>query len=138
MAKRFILSGLAVMAAWMAGDFVIHGVILGPTYAATPHLWRPQAEMQGLFYLLVISVAVVAFAFCGMYAGWGGAKGLGSGLKFGGLFGLAMGTSMALGSYASTPIPASLAATWFAGTLVEGLVAGAIVGAIIRPTGGKT
>jgi len=42
--KKAILSILAVFIAWSAMDFVIHGVILRSSYAATVSLWRPMSE----------------------------------------------------------------------------------------------
>ena len=44
MIRRVALASLAVFAAWAVLDFVIHGLLLGSTYAGQPELFRPQAE----------------------------------------------------------------------------------------------
>ena len=43
--KRTLLAVLAVFVMWSVLDFVIHGLILGSIYMATPHLWRPMHEV---------------------------------------------------------------------------------------------
>ena len=44
--KKVILAILAVFIAWSVMDFLIHGVILHASYAATASLWRPMSEMK--------------------------------------------------------------------------------------------
>jgi hypothetical protein len=44
--RQVSLVGIAVFLAWFLMDFVIHGVILASSYAATPSLWRPMHEMK--------------------------------------------------------------------------------------------
>ncbi len=46
MVKRIFLGTIAVFAAWSVLSLVMHGLILGPSYAATAHLWRPPEEMN--------------------------------------------------------------------------------------------
>jgi len=59
--KKIALSTIAVFAAWSVIDFIIHGMILSSSYAATASLWRPMAEMKmGVMYLAVF---ISAFAF---------------------------------------------------------------------------
>lgn len=44
--KKTILAILAVFIAWSVMDFVIHGVNLRSSYAASTSLWRPLGEMK--------------------------------------------------------------------------------------------
>ena len=124
--KKIILSVLAVFVAWSVMDFVIHGVILGPSYAATASLWRPMGEMRmGLMYFTVL---IAALAFVLIYSLFFARKGLATVLKYGLLFGLATGVPMGYGSYSVMPIPHWMAFTWCFGSVVEALVGGVIVG----------
>ena len=133
MLKRTILAVVVTFIAWSILDFVIHGVLLQPTYEATASLWRPMDEMNmPLMYL--VTLAYMA-CFVALYAVFVGEKSISTGIKFGALFGLATGISMGFGSYSYIPIPLSLASSWFAGTLVQSIVAGGLVGAIIKPEG---
>ena len=64
--KKIALSTIAVFAAWSVIDFIIHGMILSSSYAATASLWRPMAEMKmGVMYLAVF---ISAFAFVMIFA----------------------------------------------------------------------
>lgn len=128
---RTLLATLATAIAWFAMDFLLHGVWLQPTYAATAHLWRPMDAMN--MPLMNLVTLVVAAAFVTTYALLVQPKSLGAGIRLGLLLGLAAGISMGFGSYAYMPIPLSLAWGWSLGTLAEYLVAGAIVGAIVKP-----
>lgn len=128
--KKMILSGLAVFVAWSVMDFVIHGVILGPSYAATASLWRPMGEMK--MALMYVTVLIAALAFVLIYFLFFSRRGISTGLQYGVFFGLATGVPMGYGSYAVMPIPYSMAFAWCFGSVVEAVVGGLIVGWIIR------
>ena len=62
MVKKTILSILAVFIAWSVMDYVIHGVILRSSYAATASLWRPMGEMKtSLMYFSVMIASIHSF-----------------------------------------------------------------------------
>lgn len=128
--KRTILAVVAVYVAWSAMDFVIHGVILRSTYAATASLWRPMAEMKTL--LLHVTALIGALTFVLIYGLFISRKGISTGVGYGLLFGLGTGVSMGYGSYSVMPIPYHMALTWFLGTTAEAVVGGLILGSIIR------
>ncbi|HWU37389.1 MAG TPA: hypothetical protein VN203_07025 [Candidatus Acidoferrum sp.] len=128
--KKIILSVLAVFVAWSVMDSVIHGVILGPSYAATASPWRPMAEMK--MALMYFTVLIAALAFVLIYSVFFARKGPSTGVKYGLLFGLATGVPMGYGSYSVMPIPYWMAFTWCFGSVVEAILGGVIVGWIIR------
>jgi hypothetical protein len=128
--KRFILSVIVVFLAWSVMDYIIHGVILQSSYAATASLWRPMAQMKmGVMY---VSVLIAAIAFVLIFSQFFSKKGVGMGLKYGLCFGIATGVSMGYGSYSVMPIPYHMAFTWFLGSVIEAAVGGMIAGAIIK------
>jgi hypothetical protein len=130
MSKRTILAIIAVFIPWSILDFLIHGLILRPTYEATANVWRPMDEMKmALMYFVTL---VFSICFVTIYGLMVGQKTLLSGIKFGILFGLATGITMGFGSYSYMPIPLSLAWSWFFGSWIEAITAGVIVGAIIK------
>lgn len=130
MIKRVLVAVIVVFVAWSAMDFVIHGVILRASYAATASLWRPTSEMKTS--VLYLSVFIAALAFVLIYSQFFSRKGIATGLQYGLLFGLGTGVSMGYGSYSVMPIPYHMALTWFLGTLVEAAIGGVILGAVIR------
>ena len=127
--KRVILSILAVFIAWAVMDFVIHGIILRASYAATASLWRPLAEMKTA--LTYFSVFITALTFVLIYSLFFSRKGISIGLKYGLLFGLSTGVPMGYGSYSVMPIPYFMAFVWCFGSIAEALVGGLIVGSIL-------
>jgi len=130
MRKRTVLAVVAVFIAWSIMDFILHGVLLRPTYEATANLWRPMDQMNmPLIYFVTL---VFSACFVLIYGFLVGQKSLLSGIKFGVLFGLATGTTMGFGSYSYMPIPLALAWSWFFGSWIEAIIAGAIVGAIVK------
>ncbi len=128
--KRVLVAVIAIFFAWSAMDFVIHGLILRSSYAATASLWRPMSEMKTS--VLYLSVFIAALTFAVIYFRFVSRKGVSTGLQYGLLFGLGTGVSMGYGSYSVMPIPYLMALTWFLGTLVEAVIGGVILGAITR------
>ena len=128
--KKVILSIIAVFIAWSVMDFLIHGVILRSSYAATASLWRPMSEMK--MSLMYFAVFIASLTFVLIYALFFARRGISMGLKYGLLFGLSAGVPMGYGSYSVMPIPYHMAFTWCFGSMVEALVGGLIVGSIIR------
>jgi hypothetical protein len=128
MTKKILLAGVAVFVAWEILDFVIHGLILQPTYATLPGLFRPQAEMKVV--LMAIVALIAAFAFAAAYGWFVNPKSAMTGLKYGLVVGFGGGVSMGYGSFSAMPIPYVMALGWFLGTWIEFAVAGLIVGAI--------
>lgn len=131
MGKRSIIAIVVIFIVWSVLDFIIHGILLKPTYDATAELWRPMPEMKmGLMYGVTLAYSI---CFVLIYTTLVSEKSLLSGLKLGGLIGFAAGISTGFGTYSYMPIPFSLALSWFFGILSQLLVAGTLAGAIIKP-----
>jgi hypothetical protein len=130
MVKKVLLAGIAVFIVWEALDFIIHGMLLAPVYAAQPQLWRPQGEMK--VGVLLVATLISALAFAAMYAYFVRPKALAAAVRFGLVWGVGVGVAMGYGTYAVLPIPYSMALTWFLGTVVQACVAGALVGLIVK------
>lgn len=130
MGKRIVIAAVVIFVVWAALDFVIHGVILGSAYAATPQLWRPMAEMK--LAVMYVATLIAALTFAGVYGWLIAPKSVAIGLRYGLLFGIGAGVAMGYGSYAVMPIPYEMALGWFLGTVVEAVVAGALAGLIIK------
>jgi hypothetical protein len=128
--KKTTISILAVFVVWSVMDFVIHGVILSSSYAATAALWRPMGEMKTS--LMHFTAFIASLTFVLIYSLLISQKGISTGLKYGVLFGLSVGVPMGYGSYSVLPIPYHMAFTWCFGSVVEAIVGGLIIGAIIR------
>ena len=132
MVKKILLGGIAIFVAWEVLDFLIHGVILGSTYATLGNMFRAQADMK--MGLMAVVVLIAALAFAAAYGWFVSPKSLATGVKYGLLVGFGGGVSMGYGSYAAMPVPYVMALAWFLGSWVEFTVAGLLAGLIIKPT----
>ena len=67
MNKKFLISWVVIFVVWMAGGFVVHGVLLGADYAILSNIMRPQAEQQDYFHWMVLAHIIMAGAFVWIY-----------------------------------------------------------------------
>jgi len=84
MNKRMLAAWLIVFIAWMVGSFVVHDTLLHDDYARLPNLFRPEAEAQEYFPLMILAHVIMAGAFVWIYSrGVEDAPWLPQGLRFG-------------------------------------------------------
>ena len=84
MDKKFLVAWLILFVAWMAGSFVVHGVLLGADYAKLAHLFRTEADSQAYFPFMLLAHVLLAGALVRIYARGVEAKPwVGQGLRFG-------------------------------------------------------
>src|SRR5688572_20256504 len=68
MDRRFFIAWAVVFVAWMAGSFVVHGVLLHGDYARLPGLFRTEAEAQRYFPFMILAHLLMAGAFVWIYS----------------------------------------------------------------------
>ncbi len=86
MDKKFLIGWPILFVAWMAGSFVVHGLLLNADYSALQgKLFRSQQESQPYFPLMLLAHVMLSGALVWIYArGREAAKPwLGQGLRFG-------------------------------------------------------
>jgi hypothetical protein len=64
---RFLIAWAVLFVLWMAGSFVVHGVLLGNEYARLANLFRPPAESQKYFPFMLLAHVILAGAFAWIY-----------------------------------------------------------------------
>ena len=67
MNKKFVISVVVVFVLMMGISFLVHGVILGPSYKALPGLFRTEADSAGYFPYMLLAHVFIAFAFVWIY-----------------------------------------------------------------------
>lgn len=65
---RFFIAWLVVFVVWMAGSFVVHGVLLQDDYARLSNLFRTEADAQGLFPLMLLAHVLLSGALVWIYS----------------------------------------------------------------------
>jgi hypothetical protein len=132
--KRWLLASLGTFAVIFILEMVIHGVLLEGIYKQTASVWRPQADIGRLMWLMWLGYLIFAPFFALIYIkGYEEGKGgVGQGIRYGVYMGFVLSASQSLGWYAVLPIPAILAFYWFVAGMVESVAAGITVGVIYR------
>ncbi len=112
MNRKFFIAWLVLFIAWMAGSFVVHGALLGPDYAKlTGTLFRPEADAQKYFPLMILAHVILAGAFVWIYARGVEAKPwLPQGMRFGIAIALLTIVPTYIIYYVVQPTPGELAA----------------------------
>jgi hypothetical protein len=84
MNRRFFIAWVVVFVAWMAGSFLVHGVLLHADYSQLPNLFRLEADAQRHFPLMILAHVIMAGAFVWIYTrGTENKPWLGQGLRYG-------------------------------------------------------
>ena len=68
MKGKFLLGWVVVFVVWMAGSFVVHGMILHDDYGQLPNLFRTEADSQQHFPLMILAHVIMAGAFVWIYS----------------------------------------------------------------------
>jgi hypothetical protein len=136
MDKKLFIAWLAVFIAWMAGSFIVHGVLLHADYARLPHLFRPEEEAQTYFPLMILAHALMAGAFVWIYSrGVEPRPWLGQGLRYGLAIALLTVLPMYIIYYVVQPMPGLHVVKQIGLDGILVLVLGAIAAATYRKAG---
>jgi hypothetical protein len=84
MNKKLIVAWIVLFVAWMMGSFVVHGVLLHSDYLQLTNLFRPEADQQKYFPLMILAHLILSGAFVWIYARGAEAKPwMAQGVRFG-------------------------------------------------------
>ncbi|HEY0422175.1 MAG TPA: hypothetical protein VGC82_02515 [Rhodopila sp.] len=84
MNKKFFIAWIVLFIVWMAGSFVVHGVLLHDDYARLSNLFRPEADAQRYFPWMIVAHVILSGALAWIYSrGAEATPWLPQGLRFG-------------------------------------------------------
>jgi hypothetical protein len=130
---RFFVAWLVIFIAWMAGSFAIHGAALHGDYEKVQGLFRPEAEAQRYFPLMLLAHVIMAGAFVWIYSRGVEAKPwLAQGLRFGVAVAALTAIPWYLIYYVVQPLPGALVAKQIVLDAILLLILGAIAAFIYR------
>lgn len=133
--KRWIQASIAVFVGLFILEFIVNAILLQDIYRKYASVWRSEAEMQSMMFLMWLGYAIFSVFFTLIYTkGYEPKKpGLQQGLRFGLYIGLAFAPMQSLVWYVVLPIPGILAFYWFLAGMVEFTAVGALAGLIYKP-----
>lgn len=132
MNKRFWMAFAACYVVGQVLGFLINGVLLAPSYAAQAHVWRPEAEMNSLMWVFMLTSLVAIFLFCWIFTKGYEGKGLAEGLRYGALVGTLISVPYAFDSYAVYPLPFTLSVKWLLTGMAYWIALGAVLALVYR------
>lgn len=135
MNKKFFIAWVVIFVAWMAGGFIVHGLLLHDDYMSLPRLFRPEAEAQRFLPLMILAHAIMAGAFVWIYSrGVEPKSWLPQGIRFGLAIALLAVVPIYMIYFVVQPMPSMTVVKQIVFDGIVVLVLGAIVAFIYRPT----
>ena len=131
--KTFWIGLIVVYIVIQALGYVIHEVMMGDTYEGLASIFRPDAEMMDMMWMMMVSSAVMMFMFCYIFTRGYEGKGTMEGVRFGALIGFLMAGPMSIDQHVIYPLPADVASIWLISGIVSFMIAGAVFAAIYKP-----
>lgn len=134
--KKFIISVVSVYVVFEILNFLIHGVLLSSTYMSDTlaGVFRPQAEMESLMWVMWITDIVWAFFFVFFFTKGYENKGIMEGVRYGIYIGFFVSFVYAYQAYAVYPITYSLAIQWLIYGFIESVILGVLVSIVYKPS----
>ena len=133
MNKKLIIAWIVIFVAWMCGSFVVHGVLLHDEYARLTNLFRPEADAQKYFPLMILAHVMLAGALVWIYSrGVEATPWLPQGLRFGLAIALLTIVPTYIIYYVVQPMPSALVIKQIAFDGILMLILGAIVAFVYR------
>jgi hypothetical protein len=111
MNKKLLIGFAVVFVLVFATDFVVNNYLMMSEYEATMTLWRRPEEMK--MAVIVIAQLFFAFFFTLIFSKGYEGKGVVEGIRYGVYVALMMMVPAAYMTYATMPVPYSLALKWF-------------------------
>ena len=130
---RALIGTLAVFVVWMAGSYLVHGVLQHADYAQFPNLYRTEAETQALMPILVTAHLLLAAAFTWIYARGTEAKAwIPQGLRYGAAVACLTAIPTYTITYVVQPLPRTLVMRQIGFDTLLLLVLGTVIAYIYR------
>ena len=132
--KRFILAAIAVFIIGQILDYLVHGVILSPTYESMEGVWR--ADMEDKMWIMQVTGILFALLFVYIFhffkkghfkTGWV------TGFCYGFLMGLIMMGVGMFNQYAIYDITLWLTWMWFIFGMIHMVILGIVTSLIYQP-----
>jgi hypothetical protein len=133
--KRYLLTCLVLFLVALAWNALVHLVLLRQVHETVRHLLRPDFEAKAWLTLFVTAGMICLFVWG--YSRFARGPSMGEGALWGLFFALVAGLLVDLNQYVLYPIPAWVAAVWWAGGLLEFTLYGVLVSRLFPPRGSQ-
>ena len=132
--KSCWIGWLAVLVVMQAYGYLIHEVGLSDTYQSLASVFRPEAEMMDMMWMMMVGSAFTLAVFCYIFTYGYQGKGIMEGVRYGFWMGLFLAIPSSVDAYVVYPLTGELAVIWFVTGVVGMMIAGAVFAAIYKPS----
>lgn len=131
--KTFWIGFVAVFLVWQALGYLIHEVMMAGTYEGLAGIFRPEAEMRDMMWMMMVSGIIQVFMFCYIFTMGYEGKGIMEGVRYGALIAFLMAGAISIEPHVIFPLPENVATIWLISGFVSFMLAGAVFAAIYKP-----
>jgi hypothetical protein len=129
--KKLLIAFIAIYVVGGVINFIIHGVLLDPTYQELAHLWRP--DMENYRWIQWVSPIFLSFFFVYIFAKGYEGRGIMEGIRFGLVIWAFLSIPSNYGQFMVYPLPYHLVLKWVLADLVVLVILGILAAAIYKP-----
>jgi ABC-type multidrug transport system permease subunit len=133
--KKLWLAFLLVFIAYFVTNMIIHVVILGDIYMRPEiqQAMRPDAEINKLFWVRIVTTLVFAFFFTYIFAKGYERKGLMEGARYGFIITLFYFFVTGFEQFVIYPLPYYVIWYWIIAGLIQAVIMGVVAALIYKP-----
>ena len=113
--------------------YLIHTVGLSDLYASVASIFRPEAEMMDMMWIMMVGSAFGTLVFCYIFTFGAEGKGVMEGVRYGALMGLFLSIPSSVDAYVIYPLTVEIAVIWFVTGVIGLMIAGAVFASIYKP-----
>ena len=133
MNKRLLIAWIVAFVVWMAGDFIVHGMLLHDDYAGLSNLFRAEADSQRYMPWMLLAHVVMAGALVWIFSrGVEATPWPGQGVRFGIAVALLTVVPSYIIYYVVQPMPGAVVAKQIVFETIVVVVVGVVTAAIVR------
>jgi hypothetical protein len=132
--KTFWIGWLVVFVVMQVYGYLVHEVGMSGTYESLAPIFRPEAEMMDMMWMMTVGSAITMLVFCYIFTFGREGKGVMEGVRYGFWMGVFLSIPSAVDQYVVFPLTGKVAVVWFITGLVGWIISGAIFAAIYKPS----
>jgi hypothetical protein len=132
--KSFWIGWIAVFVVMQVLGYLIHTLGMSDTYESLASVFRPEAEMMDMMWMMTVGSVGTLGAFCYIFTYGYQGKGVMEGVRYGLWMGIFLSIPSAVDQYVIYPLTGEVAVIWFVTGVGGMMIAGAVIAAIYKPS----
>ncbi len=132
--KTCWIGWIAVFVVMQVYGYLIHTLGMSDTYESLASIFRPEAEMMDMMWMMMVGSLGTTAVFCYIFTFGAESKGVMEGVRYGFWMGLFLSIPSSVDQFVIYPLTVEVAVIWFVSGVVGLMIAGAVFAAIYKPS----